>query len=155
MLEEEVLRPYRSVLMPRFALHGASFCTAAVPLQLADVVDEAIEQPLYVHLGRAAQAEALQPSGMSDVGEYGLHGAQASSVFVPPALGVDLALHARAVGLRFSGNSSEEDRDLAYGSAFGVPQALRAQLTRLAVTLGAFEFHRLDAVNRAVPAASI
>ena len=83
--------------MPRFALHGASFCTAAVSLQLADVVDEAIEQPLCVHLGRTAQAEALQAPSVSDVGEHGLDGAQASSVFVPPMLGVDLALHARAV----------------------------------------------------------
>src|SRR6266550_7463516 len=68
--------------MPRFVLHGASFCTGAVSLQLADVVHEAIEQPLCVHLGRTAQAEALQAPSVSDVGEHGLArwgGAKAAS----------------------------------------------------------------------------
>lgn len=87
MGEKELMSPGRCVLMPRFVLHGASFCTGAVSLQLADVVHEAIEQPLCVHLGRTAQAEALQAPSVSDVGEHGLDGAQASSVFVPPAGG--------------------------------------------------------------------
>ena len=43
-----------------------------IALQLADVVHEAIKQPLGVDLGLAAQAEAPQAVSVSDVGEHRL-----------------------------------------------------------------------------------
>jgi hypothetical protein len=98
----------------QFALVLPLFFSTAVSLQLADVMNQAIEEPLCVHLGCAAQAKALQSVHMIDVGEHWLDRAEAPPVFVPSSLRVDLALHSRGVRVVLSRESPEEHSDRAH-----------------------------------------
>lgn len=64
----------RSRILLRFAARcsfSSYFIELAVALHLADIVHQAVEQPLRVDLAFAAQAEALEPVHAAHVGETG------------------------------------------------------------------------------------
>lgn len=133
---------------------GAAF-EVSVALHLADVVYQAIEQPLRVHLRSAAVAEAPQAARAAHVSEYGLGCSQPPAILVAPVLGVDLALHLGGIGFRFAGRAAGEEHHLAHRGALGTTQALLSQRARAAHALGTGELHRFMTADAAVGAVLI
>src|SRR5439155_1360845 len=102
-----------------------------------------------------AQAEPPQAAAAADVRKHRLGHRKPATVLIAPVVGVDLALHASAAGLRLARGSSQEERDLSDQSALGMRQAPGAQRARPAVPLGPFEDHRAIAVRPVVLAARV
>ena len=92
--------------------------------QLLDVLHQAVELPLSVHLGPASQGEALQPFVVSQVAEHGLHGGEALRDPLAPLRAVDPALHPVGRGLLGSAVSPDEDRHLSHRGLLGMSEAL-------------------------------
>ena len=65
--------------------------SSGIPMmgQLLDVMSEAIELPLPIHLAAASQGEAIKPLVPSQVAEHGLHGGKAPSDHLPAELRID------------------------------------------------------------------
>ena len=68
--------------------------------QLFDVVNQAIEIPLRVHLGLRSEREAVEVFVMPQVGEYGPDNGDAPAVELSPSVAVDRALHDLGVAKR-------------------------------------------------------
>lgn len=123
-------------------LHRPRAAQSAIAVQLADVVHQAIEQPLGVDLALAAQAEAPEFVRATDVGKHRLHGAEPAAVLIAPMFGVDLALHFGRIGFGEVFRSTGEEHHLSHGGAFGMAQAVRAQRAGSTHALRSRELHR-------------
>lgn len=75
--------------------------SSGIPMmgQLLDVMSEAIELPLPLHLAVASQGEAIKSLVSSQVAEHRLHGGKAPSDHLPAELRIDPRLH--PVGVSF------------------------------------------------------
>ncbi len=67
--------------------------------QLLDVVHQGVQLPLAVHLGLAAQGEAVELLVVAQVGEHRLYGGEASAVFGAALFAVDALLHLLGVNV--------------------------------------------------------
>src|SRR5262245_33234699 len=126
-----------------------------VALQLADVVHQAIEQPLIVDFACAAQRESSESTAAAEVAEYRLHDSQPSSVEVAPLLGVDLALHEGTVGGWPTFGPPMEEHHLACRRSLRMLEAAITQRARGAVALGAVELDPGVAVDDHIASVSI
>src|SRR5712691_9240566 len=68
--------------------------------QLFDVVNQAIEVPLRVHLGLRSQRESIEVLVVPQVGEDGLDNGDAPAVEFSPPVAVNRALHDLSVAKR-------------------------------------------------------
>ncbi len=117
--------------------------------QLLDVMSEAIELPLPIHLAAASQGEAIKPLVPSQVAEHGLHGGKAPSDHLPAELRIDPRLH--PVGVSFVSLAfALEERYLPGLRLLGPAQTLDSERAWHAIALSATEFHRRVAVEGAV-----
>ena len=89
--------------------------------QLSDVVYQAIQFPLGVHLDFAAVAEPVETQVVSDIGKYWFHRSHPAAVVVPPAISVKPLDHLLVVGVR-----RVNDRD-AFELRLLAANTLRAQ----------------------------
>src|SRR5712691_8791778 len=90
--------------------------------QLLDIVNQAVQVPLRVHLRLRSQREAIQALVVPKVGEHGFDDRDAPAVESSSAEAVDSALHAFGVAKRRALILVEEG-DLADRSALGMSQA--------------------------------
>src|SRR3989442_9391301 len=90
--------------------------------QLLDVVNQAVQVPLRVHLRLRSQREAIQALVVPKVGEHGFNDRDAPAVEPSSAQAVDGALHAFGVAKRRALILVEES-DLADRGALGMSQA--------------------------------
>ena len=65
--------------------------------QLLDVVYQAKQQPLAVHLRALAQREAIEPLVVAQVAKHRRHGAKALLIPLAPRGGIEALLHAHRV----------------------------------------------------------
>lgn len=91
-----------------------------VALDLAEVVHQAVEQPLPVDLGFASKREAIESFGMADVGKRGLGGGEPSLIYLFAEGGVDLAFHFGGEFLACTGAAPAEEHHLAHARRLGV-----------------------------------
>ena len=68
--------------------------------QLLDVVNQAMEVPLCIHLGLRSQREPIEVLVMPQVGENGFDDSDRAAVASSPAVAVDGALHDLCVAQR-------------------------------------------------------
>jgi hypothetical protein len=61
--------------------------------------------------------EAIESVRAADVGEHRLHDTEPPSVAVPAELAVNLTLHPRGVGFRFTLRAADEQRHLPLNSS--------------------------------------
>ena len=95
----------------------------AVMCELLDVVHQALQTPLGVHLRLCSQGKPVELLVVSQVGEYRFNSGESQPVDSPAAHAVDRPLH--ALGVRQRGTLVlGEDRYLADLSTLGVAQAL-------------------------------
>ena len=106
--------------------------------QLLDIVNQAVEIPLRVHLRLRSQREAIQALVVPKVGEYGFDDRNAPAVEPSSAQAVDSALHAFGVATRRALILVEEG-DLADRSALGMSQAPVSHRAGHAIALGPLE----------------
>ena len=86
-----------------------------------DVVDQAVEHPLDVHLQPPAKREAVEPFLYPEVGEHRFHNRQPFALHLPAERGVDLGSHRVGDAAR---TLAVEDMDLA-GWTVRVAQAFQ------------------------------
>ena len=67
--------------------------------QLLDVVHQGVQLPLAVHLGLAAQREAVELLVVTQIGEHRLHRGEAPAVFGAALCAVDALLHLLGVNV--------------------------------------------------------
>lgn len=91
-----------------------------IAMHFTDVVHHAVQQPLRVHFAFAAQAEAAQSARAADVAEHGFDNREPPAVLVATVLGVDLALHLRAVRFGQAERTSGEEHHLPYRRSLGM-----------------------------------
>ena len=120
--------------------------------QLLDVVNQAIQIPLRVHLWLGSQREAVEPLVVPKVGEHRLDDGDASPVEPAAPLAVNRPLHAFGVAKRRA-LALVEEGDLADRRALGMSQAALAYLAGHAITLRSLEFVMPSAFHRARAAA--
>ena len=125
---------------PRSRWIPGSGCLPCIAMmrQLLDVVNQAVQVPLRVHLRLRSQREAIQALVVPQVGEHRLDDRDAPAVEPSSARAVDGALHAFGAAKRREAVLVEE-RDLADRAALGMAQAALAQRAGQAVALGALE----------------
>ena len=116
-----------------------SLCRVARVGELLDVVHQAIERPLPIHLRATAQREAIEPLVVAQIREHRLHGRDASAV-VRAALGrINPRSHTRRVRLarrgRGAGDPRMKEGDVPHRRRVRRAQTLRAEGTGHAVTL--------------------
>ena len=107
--------------------------------QLLDVMDEAIQLPLRIHLLLASQGKAVEPFVMPKVSEYRLHRRKASSVAGFPFLAIDSSLHPVGIALFLCPGVAPKEADLTYLGLVGCPQALVTLIARNTIAQGAGE----------------
>lgn len=90
--------------------------------QLLDIVNQAVQVPLRVHLRLRSQREAIQALVVPKVGEHGFHDRDAPSVEFSSAPAVDGAFHAFGIAKRRALVLVEEG-DLADRRTLGMSQA--------------------------------
>lgn len=93
--------------------------------QLLDVVNQAVELPLPVHLGPSAQREAVQLLVVPGVAEDRFHRREAPGDHPLAQVAVDLRPHPVGVALK-AGRLAEEEGHLAGGGRRRGAQALLA-----------------------------
>lgn len=103
--------------------------------QLLDVMHEAVEVPLGVHLGLCTQREAIEALVVAQVRKHRLHRGDTPRVKRFAAFAVDGLSHDLRVGR--GGRVLLEERHLACRRAFGVAQAACSEIARPAHTLTA------------------
>ena len=87
--------------------HYRALCTVSwlallrIPVvrQLLDVVHQGVQLPLPVHLGLAAQGEAVELLVVAQIAEHRLHRGEAFAVFGSAVFAVDALLHALGVNV--------------------------------------------------------
>ena len=100
-----------------------AFLRITVVGQLLDVVHQGVELPLPVHLGLAAQRQAVELLVVAQVGEHRLDGGESSSIQCPALGAVDALLHALGVHV-LVGQLADEERHLSRLGLVGRAQAL-------------------------------
>src|SRR5574337_361425 len=124
----------------------------AVQLQFGDVVDDAIQLPLRVDLGLAAQREAAQAT-LLDMAEYRLNQTHAMGVDRATVGAVDLLAHRAAMRVgELARYRTVEEGHLAHGRDIGFAQASAAQRARFAGGWRAFEDDRFAPADDGVGA---
>ena len=104
-----------------------------IPVDLFQVVDHAVHQPLGVDLGFAPHCEAIQADGVADVGKDRLDRAQSLGINELADRRIDLALHLFGKSVLASFGSSQEVGDLPGPvRVIGITQTLISQVTRAA-----------------------
>lgn len=124
-------------------------------MDLADIVHDAIEQPLAVDFALAAQRETVESACARDIGKHGLRSRQPPGINEAAEEGVDLALHLLRVGLGRALGSTFEETHLPGLGALRVLEAAAAQLTRQAIAFSAVELDRLVTIDHTVPAIAV
>ena len=71
----------------------APLCNITVSLDLLNIVNQTIHQPLCIHLLFAPQAKTTQTFGGIDIAEYGLNSAETTTVHMPASATVYFGLH--------------------------------------------------------------
>jgi hypothetical protein len=125
--------------------------------QFFDVVHQAVQVPLGVHLLLSAQSESIEPLVCPQVAEHWLDGGHAPTVQCPPLATVDGLPHAvrmHAVHGYFLWLLVEE-RNLTHRCAFRIAQALRPQCARATVLFRAGEFVEGAAFHLATAAVAV
>ena len=92
-------------------------------LHFTDIVDQAEEQPLRIHLLSSAQSKAIQSMCVPDISEYGLNSPKPPTVLIATLIGVDLPFHFIEILLGFSFRAPEHESHLAEWSAIRVLEA--------------------------------
>src|SRR5665213_886613 len=105
-------------------LSPAALLGIAMPGELLNVVHQAEELPLPIHLGLAPQREAREPLVVADVREDWFHRSKPSRILRTPLGRIDARFHAGRLRRRRLGRPTMEERDLAGRRRLGMPQAL-------------------------------
>jgi hypothetical protein len=117
--------------------------------QLLDIVGQAIQLPLPIHLGATPPREAIQPFVVAQVTEHRLHRGKTPGNHLATQLRVDLRLH--PVGVTFVSLAfALEERYLPGLRLLGRAQTLDSECAWHAIALGAAELYRGIAVEGAV-----
>ena len=131
-----------------------SLLRVPVTRELLDVVHQAIQVPLCVHLGLPPQGEAVELLVMPQVGKHRLHGGHALAVYLSASWAVDGLLHALGELVR-RGLVPGKERHLPHRGAIRVAQTLAPEVARPTAPLGARELVTASPVGHAVAAIAV
>ena len=106
--------------------------------QLLDIVYQAVQVPLRVHLALGAQRKPIQPFVVTQVGEHRLDDGDAPPIEPAAPVTVDRPLHALGVG-QWRGLVLRKESHLPRRGSLGVAKAALSQMAGQAVAFGALE----------------
>lgn len=119
-----------------------------VALDLADIVHQAVEQPLAVDLGLASEGKTIKAFGGTQIGEHRFGSRKAALIDVLPECGIDSAFHLRGESFARRLRTSIEEHDLAYLRLLGMAKTLGAQAAGEAGGLRGGELHARQTADR-------
>ncbi len=85
----------------------------SISMNLCQVIHDAVEQPLRIHLSLSPQSESIQPHYGKDVGKWRLSCLESSIVDKTTSYRIDLAFHLLCECLRSTFSPSHKEVDLA------------------------------------------
>ena len=123
--------------------------------ELLDIVDQAEELPLPVHLLAATQREAVQPLIVPEIREHRLHRREAAAVVRAPLRGVEPTLHLLRVRLDRGQRAALEEHHLTGRRFVRRAQATLTMRARHAVAFRAAELRPAKTLHHQVAALAI
>ena len=81
------------------AFHPRRTLCAPITVDFQQIMHDAVQFPLNVHLGPATQTKPLQPPVVRDITKHRLGYCQATAVLPSPFLRIDLHFHFGGIGL--------------------------------------------------------
>ena len=119
----------------------ASLSRIAMIRQLLNIMHQAVQLPLPIHLGFSTQRKAVQALIAAQVAEHRFHCRKAARDHQSTGIGIDFLLHPLDMILLFIAFSLQE-RNLSCFGFLGGAQTFIAQRARYAILFGATEFNR-------------
>ena len=121
--------------------------------QFLDVVYQAVEFPLRIHLRSPSEREAVELLVVPQIAEHRLHGGEALAVLDAPFRAVDAGFH--FIGVALPVFLAPEERYLPHLGFLRREQAAITMRTRHAIALRTLKLCRRIAVDRAVAAVTV
>lgn len=121
--------------------------------QFLNIVHQAIQLPLPIHLGPSTQRKAMQPFVAPDIAKHGLDRRETTGDHGSTHVGVDFGFH--FIGFTGATALALKEGDLACFCFLGCSQTFVTALARYAVLLRAGEFQRFVAAEGAVGAVTV
>ena len=104
-------------------------------MHLQEVVDDAVEEPLDVHLSFASEGKSIQAKCGADIGEDWLYGSESLVIDEATPDGIYLPFHLFGEALGERWGAALKEVDLTYLSAVGIAEAVCAQGADAAIRL--------------------